>query len=316
MTEGTKHTEFYDGGQVKETCVLKDGKLDGEVVSYAETGGVLQRANFKEGKLDGESLTYDDEGKLAQKASFKDGRLDGQMIIYAEGKVQAALSFVGGKQAGEALLYDENGNLVQRALYARGKLNGLSMWYDADGVLIKKAQFREGKLEGVTIEYYSDGKVYKASQYKANKLEGEAVTYSPEGKVKERAYYSAGKLAPPPAAARGSLRPARKDQVAHGNAGLHGGDTSMQLRRSAQPVGRAAAKSRPHGHARRQHHGQQAAGQHHAFRYVQLARESRGHLRDRRGPRRPDAHALCARHACPVGPRLAHCAYRQHARPQ
>jgi antitoxin component YwqK of YwqJK toxin-antitoxin module len=74
-------------GQVSEKAFdgkVKNGKLEGEVLSYAENGQLKSKGNYKNDKLEGEMLSYHENGQLKSKLNFKNGKKEGEQLFYDE----------------------------------------------------------------------------------------------------------------------------------------------------------------------------------------------------------------------------------------
>jgi antitoxin component YwqK of YwqJK toxin-antitoxin module len=176
--------------EYSEPDEVKDGALDGEVLSYDDTGRILQQASFKAGQLDGDVIVYDDAGRMTQKSYFKDGKLDGETLLYHDGQLITRSYYKDGKQDGQYIFYDENGHIKGVLYYKNAKLYGESVWYGTRGHIIRKSLYRENKLDGETIEYDGNGSMRERSSYKDNKLDGEVVRYHSNGKVQAKGHCS------------------------------------------------------------------------------------------------------------------------------
>ena len=108
--------EYYDNGQLRESCFLQDGQIDGEVVSYNEAGHITQKAHCQAGQLHGETLVYDATGWISQQLQYKEGQLEGEALLYEDGILRAQLHYKDGQPDGAQMMYDDNGNLASRKL--------------------------------------------------------------------------------------------------------------------------------------------------------------------------------------------------------
>src|SRR5438034_690500 len=120
----------YPDGTIREQNTIVDGQLDGESISYDESGKVLRRAAFKAGKLHGEATSYDSTGRVTQKAFFVDGQLNGPTSIFgSDGWIVEKMMYRDGKPNGESLTY-RNGAVQTRSNYVDGLLEGEFISYD------------------------------------------------------------------------------------------------------------------------------------------------------------------------------------------
>ena len=55
---------YYHNGQLKTKKIYKDGKLDGESLSYHENGQLKTRANFRDGKRKGILEEFYEDGSV------------------------------------------------------------------------------------------------------------------------------------------------------------------------------------------------------------------------------------------------------------
>ncbi len=90
---------FTDVALLLINRVGKDGKKEGERLSYYENGQLWIKSNFKDGKYDGEWLSYYENGQLETKGNWKDGEYDGEWLFYLE-----------------------NGQLAETRIYKNGKV--------------------------------------------------------------------------------------------------------------------------------------------------------------------------------------------------
>ena len=73
------------------------GKITGEV-----------QGNYKNGKKEGEWVSYDDNGQLLGKGSFKNGKRDGEWAYYHDGQLWNKGNYKNGKKEGEWVKYHDN----------------------------------------------------------------------------------------------------------------------------------------------------------------------------------------------------------------
>src|SRR5437667_9855272 len=71
----------------------EEHKLEGEVVTRAETGRIKEKANFKAGKLDGETTLYDESGEKNQKVNLKSGLMNDAMVFLDKGVMVIKLTY-------------------------------------------------------------------------------------------------------------------------------------------------------------------------------------------------------------------------------
>ena len=58
---------------IKFTIKYKDGKREGEKISYYKFGGIEKRSNYKNDKLEGWVTKYSKQGDILSKELYKSG---------------------------------------------------------------------------------------------------------------------------------------------------------------------------------------------------------------------------------------------------
>ena len=66
---------FYGNGQLQFLQTFKDGELDGLWESYYENGQLRRKGNFKDGKIDGLWETFNKDGSLEKTEIWKNGEI-------------------------------------------------------------------------------------------------------------------------------------------------------------------------------------------------------------------------------------------------
>ena len=69
---------------VKEQGSFKDGKEEGEWVSYYDNGQLWYKGEYKDGKEEGVWVSYWDNGQLWRKGKYKNGKKKGEWVFYKE----------------------------------------------------------------------------------------------------------------------------------------------------------------------------------------------------------------------------------------
>lgn len=97
--------------------------------------------HYQEGILQGEKLTYYDSGALAEKAFYQSGKLHGERVLYSEeGVILEHLTYRHGELHGPARFYDATGQLEAEGNYKNNKHHGTWKYY-ADGKLKEEKEF-------------------------------------------------------------------------------------------------------------------------------------------------------------------------------
>lgn len=70
---------FYSNGKYKKKCHYINGKLDGLVEYFDESGDIVEEINYVNGVKQGEHNKYR-EGKLIRSIDYSDGRMESCVI--------------------------------------------------------------------------------------------------------------------------------------------------------------------------------------------------------------------------------------------
>lgn len=65
-------------GEVTRLRTYKDGKYDGECLSFYNNGQVREKESYKAGKKHGEFVVYFDNGDVKYKSTYQDGKIIGK----------------------------------------------------------------------------------------------------------------------------------------------------------------------------------------------------------------------------------------------
>ena len=98
-------------GTLIETGNFKEGKKDGEWITYSKKGTVIRRINYSDGKLNGKCEAYYINGTNKLKASFTDDKQDGSWVYFtSKGKMLMQGDYDHGKPINTWTINDEKGN--------------------------------------------------------------------------------------------------------------------------------------------------------------------------------------------------------------
>ncbi|WPN56863.1 toxin-antitoxin system YwqK family antitoxin [Pseudomonas sp. P9_31] len=156
---------YYPDKKIGQTFKYDmNGKRQGEMLTYSDSGIVTKRAHYLNDELDGWETTYHDNGKKSESYNWHSGqRVDG-----------------------EYLEYDENGAVIGRVSYRNDVLDGPIFGYYPDGTIEHRGQFVDGKKVGPSLSYYPDGTLQSSGDYVDNKPLGWHIQYHPNGKEKQK----------------------------------------------------------------------------------------------------------------------------------
>ena len=172
--------EIYKNGEEIETLYgilsfemnYKNGKLDGDYISYDENGKISAYGLHKNGIRVGEWWRdlgilsvydyYNESGQWIEERIYspsEDSSYGKRKYFdyYENGQLKEKTNYKDGKQEGEHLYYYENGQLESKWNYNDGKKEGEYLYYDDDGQLAIKGHFKDGQEEGEWLFYLENG---------------------------------------------------------------------------------------------------------------------------------------------------------------
>ena len=113
---------------------ILNGKLEGEIIAYHDSGSLSYIGNFKNGIRHGKVELYYENGNLELKGNWKDGKQDGLYETYHEnGQLETTELYINGKAEGEFKRYYDNGDLHKEGMCEND--NCILKVYDKTGKL-------------------------------------------------------------------------------------------------------------------------------------------------------------------------------------
>jgi antitoxin component YwqK of YwqJK toxin-antitoxin module len=183
------YKSYYDGGQLMEVGVIRDGVRTGSWKTYYESGSPQKEGEYNKGVL---KLihAWDENGQQTVKSG------EGTYSGYAEGSgmletgaitagmrtglwktffpdtetVMVEVQYVDGKVEGVQKSYHENGQLSAEGKVSNDLRVGDWTWYSQDGIVESTATFVNGKKDGVQYFFDSDGELLRTETYSNGKL--------------------------------------------------------------------------------------------------------------------------------------------------
>lgn len=147
-----EYLEWSDSGRLVYKCYIKNGKTEGEVLSWHEYTGLLKSRYFcYEGKLDGEFIEWYPKGNLARRSMYKNGLRNGKETTWfnEEGKIMREITYKEQLLHGEAKVWYPNGQIKYIYNYDNGKLHGEYRSWSENGLENEVWQYVHGeKLVG------------------------------------------------------------------------------------------------------------------------------------------------------------------------
>ncbi|MDD4178860.1 MAG: FxLYD domain-containing protein [Candidatus Margulisbacteria bacterium] len=139
-----KQIVYYENGNIKNDCYLKDDLFDGIQNTYNEYGDLQSTTNYVAGKKNG-TIKIFDKGVLQLVGDMKDDKPDGLFTkYYPNGQKEIESNYKEDKIDGTMRTYYTDGHLQWEINYRNGIIDGYSRYYDADGVLLKEEYYNKG----------------------------------------------------------------------------------------------------------------------------------------------------------------------------
>jgi len=102
--------------------IYKDGKKEGEQLSYRIDGQLKYKLFYKEGNMEGEQLSWYEKGQLYSKEFYNEGKFEGeQESWHRNGQLATKHFYKDKKLEGEQLSWWDNGKLYSKSFYKEGK---------------------------------------------------------------------------------------------------------------------------------------------------------------------------------------------------
>jgi len=147
-----EYLEWSDSGRLVYKRYVKDGKTEGEVLSWHEFTGLLKSRCFcYEGKIEGELIEWYSKGNVARRSMYKNGLKNGKETTWflEEEKIMREITCVDGRPHGEVKEWYSNGQIKSIYHYDNGKLHGEYRSWAVNGLENEGWQYVHGeKLDG------------------------------------------------------------------------------------------------------------------------------------------------------------------------
>ncbi len=146
-----------------DTVVVKYYTLKGKVISegkmvdkervglwkyyHQNSSKLMMTEQYKSGKLNGEQLTYFESGQLTEKCIYKEGKKEGKRIVYSEGGIVIKeFTYVNDQLHGLTKYYELSGKLKIEGSYKKDRKDGIWSYYN-EGKLLEKKKFPLSKKD-------------------------------------------------------------------------------------------------------------------------------------------------------------------------
>jgi antitoxin component YwqK of YwqJK toxin-antitoxin module len=149
--------------------------------------------NYKDGKKNGESLTYGENGELIMRVNFVNDRLEGPATqYYADGNIETILHYKNNEKTGPMTGYSQNNVKRFDANLLKDQLEGMFIFYDEYGDQSQICYYKNGLLEGVSTTFFpknQGGQICRICHYEKGLLVKEDQFFYPDGKPLQTTTY-------------------------------------------------------------------------------------------------------------------------------
>ncbi|MCG9719749.1 toxin-antitoxin system YwqK family antitoxin [Shewanella sp. Isolate7] len=185
---------FADEGWLKQQATLHQGKLNGELVSFYETGAIEVVEPYVDGQLEGVTRVYLEDGTLNKTIPYHNGLKERTEAHYGfeGGLLSKSIEYRQGKRNGWSTSYWDPDRLRNRIHYVDDLRDGLWQQYSFGKVVIEGPMVKD-KEEGEWRSYFQDTDILKGiAHFKAGKLHGEVTEFYQNGAKECIEYYDSG----------------------------------------------------------------------------------------------------------------------------
>jgi antitoxin component YwqK of YwqJK toxin-antitoxin module len=208
--------EFYENGKVKREITFLNGKKNGYVKTFSETGNLISIEKYVNDSLQKEApeLTpklevrneYYEDGSIKKTGTYLHGLAEGIHKEYSrDGKITGAKIYKEGNLIGEGLIdeagnqqghwieYHPNGKIKAEGIYTNGLRTGEWLFYHPNGKIEQKGTYdSKGRPQGLWRWYYESGNILREENYLNGKREGTMTEWNDSGKVITKGEYIDG----------------------------------------------------------------------------------------------------------------------------
>jgi len=191
---GKKIDYWYGGDKIKAEYTLKNGKLNGELVSYYYNGNIKKTGTYSNGSENGYFKEYNEEGILEFDYSMKNGDFNGELkTFYENGQLKKSGNFIKGKKNGVFIEYENTGDISDYKTYKLGSLYGAFKLYDKNLTLRKTGKYINGNEDGYIKTYNEEGILTSEYLSKNDTLNGSFKLYYNNGQLQKSWNFLNGK---------------------------------------------------------------------------------------------------------------------------
>ncbi len=143
-----KDERFWSNGKKMHTKNFKNGKSQGEYISWFKNGKFAVYLNYENGKIEGKCYKYNRKSDYCVVTKYKSGLRNGEEIIYmSDYSIKSVKNYKNNILNGYYVEYYENKKTKFIRCYHKGIRVGICYIYYDNGNIMKKTHYNEEKLE-------------------------------------------------------------------------------------------------------------------------------------------------------------------------
>lgn len=185
-----KVTLWYDQEktQVKTVYFVLKGTsiLEGEYMSYNQSGQVSSKGQFHNNESVGEWKYYYEEGGIKMNANLEDSKKGFWTYFYENGHIRMKGTLIKGNKEGKWIFYYESGQQKSEGYYKFAEKQGDWTYFYETGEKQATASYENGT--GSYTEFYINGKMKASGTVVDNTSEGLWKYYDNEGRLQSEGY--------------------------------------------------------------------------------------------------------------------------------
>ena len=135
---------FSQKGKIISKGIEINRKKEGKWEYYHNRGGnIMMVEYYKNGLIEGERISYYDSGVVSEKLNFLKGKKHGKQLIYSVKNILIKeFTYANGELNGINKFFTGRGQLIIEGVYKDDKKEGLWKYYDSSGKLIKEKRYK------------------------------------------------------------------------------------------------------------------------------------------------------------------------------
>lgn len=158
--QAEEKVKYYPNGQIEEICTYRNGKMDGKLVVYYETGVLYGEGRMSKNRFVGEWRTYYPDGRIMTIEKYN---RRGKLKTFDSWDQKGNHVIVDG--TGTLVTYYPNGSIKQMATYKDCHFDGSNEGWYPNGQKEHEFFYKEGKPTGIWHFWNEDGTLYQTENH-------------------------------------------------------------------------------------------------------------------------------------------------------